>query len=161
MATRIEPGRLEGEGLHLDGFNVLTTIEAAFAGGVLILGRDGCLRDMASMHGNYRKVEETRPAAEAIGETLASWQVGRCLWSLDRPVSNSGRLSRILAEVAAEHDWNWETQLVMDPDEVLRNSVETVASADCGILDGCQKWCNLAREVVEQKIPSAEIVPLG
>ena len=52
--------------LWIDGYNVLTTIEAALAGAVIIAGRDGCYRDMASMHGSYRKVEETSPAIELI-----------------------------------------------------------------------------------------------
>ena len=50
-----------GRGLWIDGYNVLTTVEAALAGGVILVGRDGCYRDMASMHGSYRKVSETRP----------------------------------------------------------------------------------------------------
>ena len=38
-------------------------------GGIVLLARDGCYRDMASMHGTYRKVAETVPALEAIGRT--------------------------------------------------------------------------------------------
>ena len=38
---------------------MLTTIEAALAGGVILAARDGAYRDMASMHGSYRKVAET------------------------------------------------------------------------------------------------------
>ena len=64
------PQSLGGASVQIDGYNVLTTIEAALAGGVLLLGRDGALRDMASMHGSYRKVEETSPALRLIGQTL-------------------------------------------------------------------------------------------
>ncbi len=59
--------RLPGAALWLDGYNVLTTIEAALAGGVILIGRDGACRDMASMHGSYRKVAETLPALELLG----------------------------------------------------------------------------------------------
>ncbi len=160
LSTRVEPVNAASRVLCLDGFNVLTTIEAAIAGGVLILGRDGCLRDMASMHGNYRKVAETRPALELIGLSLNTCQIKDCVWYLDRPVSNSSRLSQIIAEVAGEHGWNWRTELVADPDPVLQSSAELVASADCAVIDQSAAWFNLARLVVETQLPNAEIIPL-
>ena len=48
--------------LWIDGYNALTTIESALSGSVILRARDGCYRDMASMHGTYRKVQETVPA---------------------------------------------------------------------------------------------------
>ncbi len=62
--------------MWVDAFNLITTVEAALAGGVLIKGRDGCLRDMASMHGSYRKVAETIPALHCIGEVMAAADLG-------------------------------------------------------------------------------------
>ena len=59
--------RLCGAALWLDGYNVLTTIEAALAGGVILAARDGAYRDMASMHGSYRKVAETRAGPGTAG----------------------------------------------------------------------------------------------
>ena len=73
---------LTGQTICIDGFNVLTTIEAALSGGILLHGRDGCYRDMASMHGSYRKVEETRPALTLIGEVLEHLRAGCCRWFL-------------------------------------------------------------------------------
>ncbi len=52
--------------MEVDGLNVITTLEVALAGGVLLIGRDGCMRDMASFHGNYRVVEDAPHAAEAL-----------------------------------------------------------------------------------------------
>ena len=51
--------------------NQLITIEAALSGGLIFRGRDGCFRDLASIHGTYRKVEETLPALNLIGSFLA------------------------------------------------------------------------------------------
>src|SRR5690606_19606795 len=50
---------LAGQDLWIDGFNVLTSVEAALAGGVILQARDETYRDMASMHGNYRRIAET------------------------------------------------------------------------------------------------------
>ena len=52
--------------VYIDGFNLLTTIEAILGGGVILIGRDGCLRDMSSMHGNYRVLSDTDAAIESI-----------------------------------------------------------------------------------------------
>src|SRR5687767_2214386 len=60
-----------GDVLIVDGYNVLTTIEVALGGGWLLAARDMTYRDMASIHGSYRKVEETRPAIELLGRRLA------------------------------------------------------------------------------------------
>ncbi|MCU0914495.1 MAG: DUF434 domain-containing protein [Planctomycetes bacterium] len=63
---------LAGRPLAIDGYNLLITIEAALSGGLIFRGRDGCCRDLASIHGTYRKVEETIPALQLIGDFLAS-----------------------------------------------------------------------------------------
>ena len=152
---------LEERPLWLDGYNVLTTVEAALAGGVILLARDGCYRDMASMHGSYRKVAETRPALELIGRTTAACGVRRCLWFLDRPVSNSGRLGAIIREVAAANDWSWQVELVSDPDAVLAEADPITATADSAILDRVGAWFNLARETIVRHVPEARIVELA
>jgi len=152
---------LEDRHLWLDGYNVLTTIEAALAGGVILAARDGCYRDMASMHGSYRKVAETRPALELIGRATAALRIAHCLWFLDRPVSNSGRLGTIIRAVAKRHDWSWEVELVGDPDTVLAETERIVATADSGILDRVGTWFNLARHTIVQYVPQARIVELA
>ncbi len=144
--------------LALDGYNLLTTVEAAFGGGVLLLGRDGALRDMASMHGSYRKVAETAAALEAIGRTLEQHAVRACRWYLDRPVSNSGRLKRLIETTAARRGWCWTVELVFNPDTLLVQAAETAASADSAVLDRCAAWVNLALQVVESRVPGAWIV---
>jgi hypothetical protein len=151
---------VEGRSVWLDGYNVLTTVEAALAGAVLLRAADGTLRDMASMHGSYRKVAETGPALLLIGETLAELKPTESRWLLDRPVSNSGRLKRIILEVAAEQNWPWTVELVADPDPLLADTREVVATADSAILDRCGRWLNLARQVVESRVPDARILEL-
>jgi len=153
-------GQTAGATLWLDGYNVLTTVEAALAGAVVLAGRDGTYRDMASMHGSYRKVAETRPALELIGRTCAELGIRRCTWFLDRPVSNSGRLRTILLDVAAQRGWPWDAELVNDPDPLLCEADSIVATADSVILDHCQWWYNLARETIRRFVPEARVVDL-
>jgi hypothetical protein len=115
---------------------------------------------MASMHGSYRKVEETRPALVMIGEVLAELGAAECCWYLDRPVSNSGRLATIIREIADERGWQWQARLENDVDPVLSQSSNVVASADSVILDRCNRWHNLAREVIDRRIPAVNLVAL-
>lgn len=156
-----DAGCVAGRHLALDGYNVLTTVEAALAGGMILEGRDGCYRDLASMHGSFRKVTETVPAVELVGRQLDALQVPRCVWYLDRPVSNSGRLKTIIAELAARNGWDWRIDLVNSPDAVLIAGQDIAATADSVILDRCKSWFNLARRVVAAWVPEARIVRLG
>lgn len=156
--NRLELDDARARSLLLDGYNVLTTVEAALAGAAVLVARDECYRDMASMHGTYRKVEETVPALMNIGQTLQQAQIGHARWYLDSPVSNSGRLAAVIRELAQQQGWPWEVELVLDPDGVLAKAETPVATADSEILDRCSNWVNLARTVVERHVPQAWIV---
>lgn len=161
QATRRELSELGQERLLLDGYNVLTSVEAALGGGIILHARDGCYRDMASMHGTYRKVAETIPALRLIGNYLAAYAPASCLWYLDSPVSNSGRLKTMILNVAAEAGWDWQVELVHSPDSILAQSTEVIATADSVILDHCRRWINLACEVISTSVPNARIVNLA
>lgn len=161
LAHQVMVCEVAGADLWLDGYNVLTTIEAALAGGVVLVGRDGCFRDMASMHGSYRKVDETLPALELIGEQLQQLSVRGCRWLLDEPVSNSGRLKSIIGQLAAGRGWNHQVELVRDPDAVLIAADVIVASADSQVIDGAQRWFNLVRTTIENHVPGAWVVDLS
>jgi hypothetical protein len=155
---QVEAADLQDQELWIDGYNVLTSIEAALSGGVILHARDGCYRDMASMHGSYRKVEETLPAIYILGELISKWNVATCRWLLDEPVSNSGRLKTMLREVGEERSWRWHAELVPDPDVILIRTDRTVASADNRILDAAQRWFNLARVAIDSRVRDAWIL---
>jgi hypothetical protein len=154
---RIDVADLRGKDVHIDGFNVLTTIEAALGGGVVLHARDGCFRDMASMHGTYRKVEETVPSLRLVTRFLSGSGVTNCAWYLDRPVANSGRLRALMRD---EQPVGWRIEVVPDPDRILAIVSGVVATADSGILAAAAHWVNLARAVVETGVEAAWVVDL-
>jgi hypothetical protein len=156
----VGPETLAGEHLVIDGFNVLTTVEVALGGGVVLLCCDGCARDVAGMHGSWRKVEESRSAILCAGEFLSALGVRSAEWILDAPVSNSGRLKGLLVEVAEEHAWPFTVRVERAADRALIESGALVASSDRRVLDGSQRWFSLARELVLAKIPAAWTVDL-
>ena len=127
---------------------MLTTVEAALAGGVLLAARDGALRDMASMHGSYRKVGETRPALELLGQHAGP--AGR---RRGRLAAGSPGLQQRPAE--ADHGGLAADQRLAlagraggrSRPACWPTSPEIVATADSAILDRCRPWFNLAQPV--------------
>jgi hypothetical protein len=159
-SREMQVGELRGQLLALDGYNVLITIEAAMSGGIIFKGRDGCFRDLASIHGTYRKVTETIPAVELIGKFLKEAGIEKCLWFLDSPVSNSGRLKTLIGEIAGKNGWDWEIKLTISPDAELIKGDHPAASSDSVILDGCKRWVNLARAIIESRLPNSWVAEL-
>jgi hypothetical protein len=157
----IEVGAVAGRRIAVDGYNILITIEAAMSDAVIFKGRGGCFRDLASIHGTYRKVTETIPAVRLIGQFLQEVGITDCLWLLDSPVSNSGRLKTLIGKLAGENGWNWEIELLISPDAKLIKSDLTVVSSDGVVLDGCKSWVNLARAIIEEKMPDVWLVDMA
>jgi len=157
----ISTENLAGQPIAIDGYNVLITVEAAMSGGVIFKGRDGCLRDLASIHGTYRKVTETIPALQLIADFLKVIGVSKATWLLDSPVSNSGRLKTLMGELARKSGWNWEVELLLSPDAELKKTDAVVASSDSVVLDACKRWGNLATEIIKKKLTSAKVIDLS
>jgi len=152
---------LAGQGIAIDGYNVLITVEAAMSGACVFKGRDGCYRDLASIHGTYRKVNETIPALQLVGEFLKETGASEATWLLDSPVSNSGRLKTLIGKLAGDRNWDWEIELHMSPDAELKRTNLIVASSDSVVLDECKRWTNFAAEIIEQKLLSSTIFDLS
>jgi len=154
----IEQARAEAVGI--DGYNVLITIESAMSGGMIFKGRDGCYKDLASIHGTYRKVSETIPALALIGDFLEENGFCDVTWLLDKPVSNSGRLKKLIEGLAEENRWGWNVELTISPDARLIKSDMVAASTDSVVLDRCGRWVNLAAKIIQSRIESARLVDL-
>jgi len=153
--------QITGKAVIIDGYNTLITIESALAGAVIFKSRDETYKDMASIHGTYRKIEETIPAAELIGNFLSEKGIRQITWLLDKPVSNSGRLKKILQELAERKGWDWKLQLEYNPDEILKEGTLPVISSDSAVLDKCKTWINLAEELIKTRIPETWLIDLS
>lgn len=159
--TQIEIGELQATDLIIDGFNLIITIEAALSGGVLFLGRDGCIRDLSSVHGSYRSVNETAGAIRLIGESLAALKPRSVAWLLDRPVSNSGRLARLIRDAATQNAWPWTIETAFNPDREIISSARTVISSDGPLLDQVDRWTNFGRHLIEKRLDARWLIDLS
>ena len=153
--------QLRGQTVVVDGYNVLLSIEAALCDGVLLLARDGTFRDLAAMSGHYRRVHATRPAVGLLADFFADTETAQVVWYLDRPVSNSGRLKKLIEETVAGRNPSWQVELIDQADKTLAESAHVVATADSAIIDRCDRWVNLARLVIERSVPDAWILDLS
>jgi len=161
-ATRTGIAELGGAELVIDGFNLIITLEAALGGGVLLRCRDGCIRDLSSVHVSYRSVAETGTAIQLIGESLAAAVKPKTVeWLLDRPVSNSGRLAKLIRELAAESRWPWTVETAFNPDREIISSGWTVISSDGPLLDQVERWANFSRYLIEKSLDSSWLVDLS
>src|SRR5262245_22252373 len=155
------PQSARDQELLIDGFNIIVTMEAALSGGVLLRCRDDCIRDMSSVHGSYRSVEETETAIRLISETLMTMRPAAAVWLLDQPVSNSGRLAHTIREMAARFGWPWAVEVVMNPDKVIRESNKIAITSDSNVLDCSPRWINLSRWLIDSHLPEARMIDLS
>ena len=156
--SKCEEVELDDKIIEIDGFNLLILLESALSGAYVFKGRDGLYRDISSVHGSYKRVLKTENAILLVGNRLKGMNVKSVKWYLDQPVSNSGRLKTRLLEISREHEFNWEVELVFDPDKVLAKSKNIVITSDGWILENTEKWFNLSASLIENDIKESNII---
>ena len=151
---------LKGAKVAIDGFNLLILLEGALSGAYLFKGLDGVYRDIAGVHGSYKRVAQSEKAIELLGQTLAEWGVQKVYWYLDKPVSNSGRLKTRLFEKAEAAGYDWEVELVYNPDRTVAEHKGITISADGWVIDESEKWFNMTAFLLENQliIPAPPII---
>ena len=153
--------RLRNQSVIVDGFNLMITLEAALSGGPLLIGVDECIRDLSSVHGSYRSVQETQRAITMTGKALQQLGAASVLWLLDRPVSNSGRLASRIAEFAVQRGWPWQVDVVLNPDSMIVSSPAVAITSDSSILNRVERWADLKSYLLSQEIPEAWLIDLS
>ena len=160
-ARCLSPHDVKGERLIVDGFNLIITVEAAMSRGLLIRARDYCIRDLASVHGSYRSVDETERAINLLGEVFQSLEPERVRWLLDSPVSNSGRLAQKIYERAEQHNWPWTVETVFNPDKLIQTSENVAVTSDSSILDYAKRWVNLNHHLITRYLSDYWLIDLS
>lgn len=157
-SKELKAENLIGKTIEIDGFNLLILLENALSGAYVFECRDGTYRDISSVHGSYKRVVKTESAIELVGDVLQKLQVKKVKWWLDSPVSNSGRLVAFLAELSEEKGYNWEMELVFDPDKVLAVSEFIIVTSDGEILDVAKNWFNLGAHLIDDHLEEVNVL---
>ena len=120
-----------------------------FSDSLLFECMDGTIRDLAALRGTYRIIPETEAAVRMLLDTLKEQSVDTVHILLDEPVSNSGRLKALIAEVGEGYPFKLDIQILKEVDKTLWEK-ENVITADAIILDHCISWMNLLKLCVEE-----------
>lgn len=146
----ILPYQIEGKTIYLDGFNILIVLETLLSGGYVFKGLDGCYRDISSIHGTYKRVQQTEKVLTLAGNALQELNATNVVWVFDRPVSNSGKMKALCYETAVQYGYKWDAILDNAPDKFLAKNNRLVSSSDAWVLNECSQWFNLTGYIVQQ-----------
>lgn len=141
--TALEPGCT----VNIDAFNAVVIMETALSHSVLMKCMDGCIRDLSGLSGTYAIIQVTDPAIDHILHKLIELQVGKAVFWIDSPVSNSGRLKTHIAERAEQLSFPIDIRMVHNADTELKK-LDHVISGDSEIIEQCQSWYNLYPELI-------------
>jgi len=88
-------------------------------------------------------------AARLLFDILKEAGVSKINILLDEPVSNSGRLKTLLAEVHEDYSMELDIRIKRDVDRALYEK-EYVVTSDSIILDNCVSWVNISEECMKR-----------
>jgi hypothetical protein len=146
-AKKCDPFSEPIDRLHIDGYNVLITIESYLAGKRVFRSLDGFVRDISGIYGGYVLGDLTRRSVGLLVEFVAMLppaadkaQRPAVTIYLDEPVSRSGELASFIRESLRLGDIRGEVRVVKNPDEELKREStaserEAVATSDTVVID--------------------------
>lgn len=138
-----------GSVVNIDGFNNIITLEVGLSNSLLLKSMDGTIRDLAALRGTYRLIDKTDTAIMLIGKVLESNEVGKAVFYLDAPVSNSGRLKQRIIELLNPFTFEVQVEVINNVDAVLEK-LDNVITSDAIILNKCVSWINLNAKIMEE-----------
>ena len=144
-----EKNAIAGEEVWIDGFNLIITLEVMLSDSILFACADGTIRDLGALRGNYRIIPETKDAVRILLDELTDMQAGTVHILLDQPVSNSGRLKTLIAEIAEDYRIVTDIRILKEVDKELWK-MENVITSDSIILDHCKSWINLMKKCADR-----------
>lgn len=159
-ASLLDYSEAKDKVIYIDGFNLIINLEVALSGGILIIGNDCAMRDLAGLRGTYSVIDKTEKAIDLIGKEFKELKVSSAKFFLDAPVSNSGRLKSRILEHGSAWEFDIEVELVPNADPILWE-MEGVVTSDSEILNNCASWFNMSRKIVFDYIKDARIVNLS
>ena len=139
-----------GKEIWVDGFNMIITLEVLLSDSVLFHCMDGTIRDLAALRGTYRIILETTAAIKMLLDSLKKINAESVHILLDEPVSNSGRLKTLIADIGEDYSFDLDIQIRKDVDKALYGR-ENLVTSDSVILDNCRSWINLTPRCLKKQ----------
>lgn len=133
--------------IAIDYYNVAMTIISYLSGKIMYIATDGFLRDASESHSAIKDINSILQikAINLMREYLKKIKIKNILLFLDSPVSNSGKLAKILKEQLKENFLIIDVKVVKSADYYLiHNSDAIVSTSDSNIIDKKEKIFDLA-----------------
>ena len=151
----LPPDALRGQGLGIDWYNVLITVESFLRGFPLFISDDGITRDSSATHGSFRRTALTDRALDSILGALGRLALGRVDAFLDSPIAFSGLMAEEARSRLSTLSIPFHVALEHTADYPLKSYSGIVASSDSVIVDCAERVFDLPRFVVEASFNSA------
>jgi len=142
--------RLEsGAKVAVDGFNVLSTIQAALLGDTLVRSTDGLVRDLSA---TFRKVKVTPTLVTSLFlllEYLARVGPGELLLAFDRQVSMSGNLAALARSFITAYSLRGTALTCDKADSFILGLSDShlIASSDSIVVDSAKRVVDLGGDI--------------
>jgi hypothetical protein len=141
---------LAGQGLAVDGHNVLITLECALKGLPLVAADDGFIRDVGQVSRAFKPSLETDRVLELLADYLREYPAAPIKVYFDAPLSRSGELARRTREILAARGLKVEAAAVPVPERELAAFPGAVASSDTALIDAHDRIVDLAGEIIRR-----------
>jgi hypothetical protein len=155
---KIPSGRISGEDLAIDGYNVLITVEAGLSSRPLVLADDGFTRDISGLSGNFRQTETTKKALALILDELKRYKPKRVLFLFDDTISKSGELAEEVRRRLNEACLPGDAQTVKVPEHILIGFPGIVATSDTAVIDASEKVLDLAGHILKTRVKPKSMI---
>lgn len=147
-AVNIE--RVRGTDLHIDGYNVLITVESLLLGVPVYRCDDGVLRDVRGVFRSYRSSEVTGSALQAVLQLIAPFHT-RVQALFDQQISKSGELAGLVRGMMADQGLEGTARTALDVDRELKRATGVVATGDGNIIDAAAHVLDIPAEIAKQQ----------
>ncbi|NYT02454.1 MAG: DUF434 domain-containing protein [Methanosarcinales archaeon] len=152
--------QIGGRDLHLDGYNVLITVESLLLGDPVYRCDDGMLRDVRGVFRSYRSSAVTAPALQAVLQLIAPLQ-SPVQALFDQQISKSGELAGMVRGMMAELGVAGTARTALDVDRELKRAGGVggvVATGDGNIIDASLQVWDVPAEIARQQGIEVQVI---
>ena len=135
---------LKGQSLLIDGYNVLITLESLLLQRLLIQCDDGLIRDIASVHRNYKLSDKSTEALNVIIKKIRDLKPKNALFFYDSPVSKSGEIAALTRKILKENHVRGNAETTTQVDSAIIKNQGIAVTSDSVIIDRSEKIFDLA-----------------
>ncbi|MBW2040019.1 MAG: DUF434 domain-containing protein [Deltaproteobacteria bacterium] len=147
---RVSLEQLREEGLAIDGYNVLITLESALKGKTILLADDDFIRDISGVSGGYRKGAATTEALRLIIDLLLVAGPTEAILLFDSPISGSGELAARIRGLMRKKGVQGDALAVKVPERIMEGYDGIIASSDTALIDQAQRVFDLAGHLIRE-----------